>query len=219
MRLTKAMKFSLLNVIRNKTKHPFKVQEDSITKELQDYIYKKEPVFKQYLDLYETPPFHRFREDLLINSKSDQLIYLIVPSHYYIKGLIGQVKSYKRSEFPVVDKNPDYEIDSDFEPIYNKLVQLSEDCEEYENVLSNLAITIDNCTTDTQLSEMYPEFVKYFNKAGITKTPATKQLPATLGLPDALIKFGLEIETKEEKEAKLNNLEEQIRKDIQEDNK
>lgn len=46
MRLTKAMKDSLLTIIQNKTKHPFKVHEDAITQELQDYIYKKEPVFK-----------------------------------------------------------------------------------------------------------------------------------------------------------------------------
>lgn len=154
MRLTKAIKFNLLNVIRNKTKHPFKVQEDSITKELQEYIYKKEPVFKQYLDLYESSPFHRFRVDFWLNGKSDYIINVIAPSDFYLKGLIGQVKSYKKAVFPVVDKNPDYEIDSDFEPIYNKLVQLSEDCEEYKNVLSNLAITINNCTTDTQLAEM-----------------------------------------------------------------
>lgn len=64
MRLTKQMKNNLLNIIQNKTKHPFKVQEDSITKELQEYIYKKEPIFKQYLDLYEKPPFNKFREGI-----------------------------------------------------------------------------------------------------------------------------------------------------------
>lgn len=46
MRLTKQMKNNLLNIIQNQTKHPFKVQEGTITQELQDYIYKKEPVFK-----------------------------------------------------------------------------------------------------------------------------------------------------------------------------
>lgn len=67
MRLTKAMKDSLLNIIQNKTKHPFKVQESSITQELQEYIYKKEPVFKQYLDLYEEPPYQKFRESIRLN--------------------------------------------------------------------------------------------------------------------------------------------------------
>lgn len=64
MRLTKAMKDSLLTIIQNKTKHPFKVHEDAITQELQDYIYKKEPVFKQYLDLYVDPPYSRYREKI-----------------------------------------------------------------------------------------------------------------------------------------------------------
>ena len=46
MRLTKQMKNNLLNIIQNKTKHPFKVQEESITQELQEYILKK----NQYLN-------------------------------------------------------------------------------------------------------------------------------------------------------------------------
>ena len=212
MRLTKAMKDSLLTIIRNKTKHPFKVQEDSITKELQDYIYKKEPVFKEYLDLYEQPPFNRFREGIRLNDDWTTTIYLIVPTDSYLRSLIGQKHGWGTILFPVKNKNPDYVMDPDFKPIYNKLVQLAKDCEEYEDVLNNLAITINNCTTDTQLAEMYPDFVQYFNSAGITKAPTTKSLPATFGLPDALSKFGLNLKTKEEK---LSSLEDTIRKDIE----
>lgn len=212
MRLTKQMKNNLLNIIQNKTKHPFKVQEDSITKELQEYIYKKEPVFKQYLDLYEEPPFNRFREGIHLNSDWSTTIYLIVPSDSYLRNLVGQAKGWSKILFPVKDKNSDYVLDPDFEPIYNKLTKLAKDCEEYDNVFDNLAITIDNCTTNTQLAEMYPDFVQYFNAAGITKAPATKSLPATFGLPDALSKFGLNLKTKEEK---LSSLEDTIRKDIE----
>lgn len=212
MRLTKAMRDSLLNIIENKTKHPFKVQEDSITKELQDYIYKKEPVFKEYLDLYEQLPFNRFREGIRLNNDWTTTIYFIVPSDSYLRSLIGQNQGWGTILFPVKDKNPDYVMDPDFEPIYNKLVQLAKDCEEYKDVLSNLAVTINNCTTDTQLAEMYPDFVQYFNAAGITKAPATKSLPATFDLPDALAKFGLNLKTKEEK---LSSLEDTIRKDIE----
>lgn len=93
MRLTKAMKDSLLNIIQNKTKHPFKVQEDSIIKELQDYIYKKEPVFKEYLDLYEQPPFNKFRECIRLNDDWTTSIYLIVPIDSYLRSLIGQKNS------------------------------------------------------------------------------------------------------------------------------
>lgn len=216
MRLTKQMKNNLLNIIQNKTKHPFKVQEDSITKELQEYIYKKEPVFKQYLDLYEEPPFNRFREGIHLNSDWSTTIYLIVPSDSYLRNLVGQAKGWGKILFPVKDKNPDYVLDPDFEPIYNKLTQLAKDCEEYDNVFDNLAITINNCTTDTQLAEMYPDFVQYFNAAGITKAPATKSLPATFGLPDALAKFGLELSTSPEpEETEEPNIDTLVQQDLQ----
>ena len=121
MRLTKQMKNDLLRVIQNQTKHPFKVQEDSITQELQEYIYKKEPVFKQYLDLYVDPPYPRYREKVEINGYYSYSIYVAAPSANYLKNLVGQKLSYYSTEFPVKDKNPDYVIDPDFEPIYNKL--------------------------------------------------------------------------------------------------
>nr|DAV68808.1 MAG TPA: Nucleotide modification associated domain 5 [Caudoviricetes sp.] len=217
MRLTKAMKNNLLNIIQNKTKHPFKVQEESITQELQEYIFKKEPVFKQYLDSYVEPPYPRYREKIEINGRYWYSIYAVAPSHEYVKNLIGQRLSYYCTEFPVKEKNPDYVIDPDFKPIYNKLVQLAKDCKEYEDVFDNLAITINSCTTDTQLAEMYPDFVQYFNTAGITKTPATKQLPATFGLPDALTKFGLELssspEPKEIEES--TNIDTLVQQDLQ----
>lgn len=216
MRLTKAMKDSLLNIIQNKTKHPFKVQEDSIIQELQEYIYKKEPVFKQYLDLYEEPPFNRFRESIHLNSDWSTTIYLIVPSDSYLRNIVGQAKGWGKILFPVKDKNPDYVIDPDFEPIYNKLVQLAKDCKEYEDVFDNLAITINSCTTDTQLAEMYPDFMQYFNAAGITKTPATKALPTTFGLPDALAKFGLQLSSSpESKETEEPNIDTLVQQDLQ----
>ena len=217
MRLTKEMRSNLLNIIENKTKHPFKVQENSITKEFQDYIYKKESVFKEYLDLYEQQPYQRFRECIRLNNDWSTSIYLIVPTDSYLRSLIGQKQGWGTILFPVKDKNPDYAMDPDFEPIYNKLVQLAKDCEEYEDVLSNLANTINNCTTDKQLADMYPDFIKYFNAAGIV-VQAQKQLPAKLGLPESLVKFGLVLETKEEKESKQKALEDVIKEDI-EDNK
>lgn len=215
MRLTKAMKDSLLNIIQNKTKHPFKVQEGSITQELQEYIYKKEPVFKQYLDLYEEPPYQKFRESIRLNDDWTTSIYLIVPTDSYLRSLIGQKNNWNRILFPVRDKNPDYVIDPDFEPIYNKLVQLVKDCKEYKDVFDNLAITINSCTTDTQLADMYPDFVQYFNTAGITKAPATKSLPATFGLPDALSKFGFNLSGSEEQTKEPDNIAILVQQDLQ----
>nr|DAX35492.1 MAG TPA: Nucleotide modification associated domain 5 [Caudoviricetes sp.] len=216
MRLTKEMRSNLLNIIENKTKHPFKVQENSITKELQDYIYKKEPVFKEYLDLYEQQPYQRFRECMRLNNDWSTSIYLIVPTDSYLRSLIGQKQGWGTILFPVKNKNSDYAMDPDFEPIYNKLVQLAKDCEEYKDALSNLAITINNCATDKQLADMYPDFIKYFNAAGIV-VQAQKQLPAKLRLPESLVKFGLVLETKEEKESKQKALEDVIKEDIEDD--
>lgn len=217
MRLTKAMKDSLFTIIRNKTKHPFKVQEDSITKELQEYIYKKEPVFKEYLDLYVEPPYSRYRESIEINGYYTQSVFIIAPSNAYLKSLIGQVVNYYSTEFPVRQKNPNYAMDPDFKPIYDKLEAFAKECTEYDMLMNNLAITIHSCTTDTQLAEMYPDFVQYFNTAGITKTSATKALPATFGLPDALSKFGLELssspESKETEEP--DNIDTLVQQDLQ----
>lgn len=216
MRLTKQMKSSLLNIIQNKTKHPFKIHEDAITQELQEYIYKKEPIFKQYLDLYVDPPYSRYREKIEINGYYTYSIYVAAPSAGYLKKLIGQKPSYYCSEFPVKDKNPDYVVDPDFEPIHDKLTQLAKDCEEYEDVFDNLAITINSCTTDTQLADMYPDFVQYFNTAGITKTSATKALPATFGLPDALTKFGLKLkQTEKPKPEESTNIDTLVQQDLQ----
>lgn len=219
MRLTKQMKNNLLNIIQNQTKHPFKVQEGTITQELQDYIYKKEPVFKQYLDLYVDPPYSRYREKIEINGYYSFSIYITAPSAGYVKKLIGQKPSYYCQEFPVKDKNPDYVVDPDFEPIYNKLTQFAKECEEYEDVFDKLAITINSCTTDTQLADMYPDFVQYFNAAGITKAPATKALPATFGLPDALAKFGLNLsgseKSTEDSTEEPDNIDTLVQQDLQ----
>lgn len=216
MRLTKQMKNNLLNIIQNKTKHPFKVQEESITQELQEYIFKKEPVFKQYLNSYVEPPYSRYREKIEINGRYWYSIYVVAPSHEYVKNLIGQRLSYYCTEFPIKEKNPDYVIDPDFKPVYDKLTKFAEECEEYENVMDNLAITVNSCVTDTQLAEMYPDFVQYFNSAGITKTPATKALPATFGLPDALAKFGLELSSSPKpEETEEPNIDTLVQQDLQ----
>lgn len=216
MRLTKQMKNNLLNIIQNKTKHPFKVQEESITQELQEYIFKKEPVFKQYLNSYVEPPYLRYREKIEINGRYWYSIYVVAPSHEYVKNLIGQRLSYYCTEFPVKEKNPDYVIDPDFKPVYDKLTKFAEECEEYKNVMDNLAITVNSCVTDTQLAEMYPDFVQYFNAAGITKTPATKALPATFGLPDALAKFGLALSSSSEpEETEEPNIDTLVQQDLQ----
>lgn len=167
------------------------------------------------MDLYEEPPFNKFREGIRLNGDWSITIYLIVPTDSYLRDLIGQAKGWGSLLFPVKDKNPDYVIDPDFKSIYDKLTQLAKDCEEYEDVFDNLAITINSCTTDTQLADMYPDFVQYFNTTGITKAPATKSLPATFGLPDALSKFGLNLSGSEELTKEPDNIDTLVQQDLQ----
>lgn len=63
---------------------------------------------------------------------------------------------------------------------------------------------------------MYPDFVQYFNAAGITKAPATKSLPVTFGLPDALAKFGLELKpTEPEETEEPDNIDTLVQQDLQ----
>ena len=157
------------------------------------------------MDSYVEPPYSRYREKIEINGRYWYSIYAVAPSHEYVKNLIGQRLSYYCTEFPVKEKNPNYVI-----------TKFAEECEEYENVMDNLAITVNSCVTDTQLAEMYPDFVQYFNAAGITKIPATKSLPATFGLPDALAKFGLELSSSPEpKETEEPNIDTLVQQDLQ----
>ncbi len=63
---------------------------------------------------------------------------------------------------------------------------------------------------------MYPDFVQYFNAAGITKTPATKALPATFGLPDVLAKFGLTLSSSPKpEETEEPNIDTLVQQDLQ----
>lgn len=79
---------------------------------------------------------------------------------------------------------------------------------QFKEDLKNLEYTINSCTTDKQLGEMYPDFIQFFNKAGIVQK-AVKQLPTVLGLPENLSKYGLKLTTKE-------SIEEQTRQEIKE---
>lgn len=212
MRLTKQMKENLYTIIKNKTVNPLQTVKSKLIKQLQDIIYEQEPLFKQYVDKYGLN--YSMRETLYVcgikKNNSSTRIDVFVPESSIAN--------------EIITGSPDSNIirigniqEAVLEPI-TKLAEAVDKEVEYLETLRDLEITINSCTTDKQLADMYPEFVKYFNKAEIT-VKSQKQLPAKLGLPESLTKFGLVLETEEERQSKQKDLEETIKQDIEEDNK
>lgn len=210
MRLTRLMKDNLFTIIKNKTTSPLEPIIDSLIGEIQEAIYKSEPVFKQFIDKYGISAY--MREKVYVHgiqhAKEYHAINLFLPK----TSLIAKFNKENHATNIIRFDNL-----SDFakEPLI-KLMEAIDNNVEYQKTLDNLETTIDSCSTDKQLADMYPDFIKYFNAAGIV-VQAQKQLPAKLGLPESLVKFGLVLETKEEKESKQKALEEVIKEDIEDD--
>ena len=210
MRLTKLMKDNLFTIIKNKTTSPLEPIIDGLVEEIQQAIYKSEPIFKQFVDEYGLIYFMRERVYVygIQHDKSCHAINLFLPK----TSLIAKFNKENHAT-----NNIRFDSLSDFakEPLV-KLMNAIDSNVEYQKTLDNLQATIDSCSTDKQLADMYPDFIKYFNAAGIV-VQAQKQLPAKLGLPESLVKFGLVLETKEEKESKQKALEDVIKEDIEDD--
>lgn len=210
MRLTRLMKDNLFTIIKNKTTSPLEPIIDGLVEEIQQAIYKSEPIFKQFVDEYGLIVFMRERVYVhgIQHNKSCHAINLFLPK----TSLIAKFNKENHAT-----NNIRFDSLSDFakEPLV-KLMNAIDSNVEYQKTLDNLQATIDSCSTDKQLADMYPDFIKYFNAAGIV-VQAQKQLPAKLGLPESLVKFGLVLETKEEKESKQKALEDVIKEDIEDD--
>lgn len=210
MRLTRLMKDDLFTIIKNQTTSPLEPIIDSLVGEIQEAIYKSEPVFKQFIDEYGVSAY--MREKVYVHgikyNKEYHAINLFLPK----TSLIAKFNKENHST-----NNVRFDSLSDFakEPLV-KLMKAIDNNVEYQKTLDNLQTTIDSCSTDKQLADMYPDFIKYFNAAGIV-VQAQKQLPTKLGLPESLVKFGLVLETKEEKESKQKALEDVIKEDIEDD--
>lgn len=210
MRLTRLMKDNLFTIIKNKTTSPLEPIIDGLIEEIQQIIYKDQPVFKQFVDVYGLSGYMQERVYVhgIQHDKEYHVINLFLPQTSLI------AKFNKKNH---TTNNIRFNSLSDFakEPLV-KLMKAIDNNVEYQKTLDNLQTTIDSCSTDKQLANMYPDFIKYFNTAGIV-VQAQKQLPAKLGLPESLVKFGLVLETKEEKESKQKGLEDIIKEDIEDD--
>lgn len=212
MRLTKQMKQNLYVIISNKTVSPLEAVKDKLVKQLQDIIYEQEPLFKQYVDKYG------------LNYSMCKTLYVSGIKKNNSSTRIDVFVPESSIAYEIITGSPDSSLirienvqEAVLEPI-TKLAEAIDKEAEYLDTLYDLKMTIYSCTTDNQLADMYPEFVKYFPTAGIM-VQSIKQLPAKLGLPKSLTKYGLVLETEEEREAKQKDLEEIIKQDIEEDTK
>lgn len=202
MRLTKEMKSNLINIIVNKTQSPSGLKLEKLADEVQQWIFDTNPLFKDFLKTYYENSPYTFREHIYVLHKGDRMagIYLIAP-----RPLLTKILNDNSYNFFIKEG---MEVQEDFKPLYDKLIQLAKEQYEYNETIKNLSDTIMSCTTDTALADMYPDFVKYFNKAGIC-TKAKASLPAKLGLPQALEKFGLQLESSK-KESEPETVQEEL---------
>lgn len=213
MRLTLTMKENLFNIIKNQTQHPFTdKKENELQHRLAELILSKNPAYASYIEAYKNKDYLTYTDKLIVRSSKGNEVFRIYVENLPHSGYLYETFEKQRYYYCIIENNTKI-LDKDFEPLIQEMLSLAEEVQEYLDALDNLKHTINSCTTDKQLAEMYPEFIKYFNKAGIVQK-TNKQLPSVLGLPQSLTKFGLVLESQRE------SIEEEIRKEIQEeDNK
>lgn len=207
MRLTKQMKKDLLNIIISKTKSPLSTIHEECNEELQQWVYDHtEPCFKEFDTTYGSVVRDLLNFSYYIGSR---YIYtslnVRVPSYSWFSSANNPYRLIAYNQFEVTDSRKNY---PDLDKILTKFENGIEQEKEYQKHLSDVESIINSCTTDTRLAEVFPEFVQFFNKAGITEK-VTTNLPAKLGLPEALCKYGFKLET-------VDSVEQQIREETNE---
>lgn len=196
MKLTKTHKQSLYNIIVNKLTDPSKEIFKEIKDKMQEWVFSKaDPAFELFYKAYGTPLTEYLIADVQFNGRTHaHSITLYIPTYGFLTSIsyLGFETRYIMSKNfnSVIDKYPELDW------LIPKTKEALELLKQFQEDLCNLEHTINSCTTDTQLSEMYPDFVQFFNKAGITKK-VVKQLPSVLGLPENLSKYGLKLTTTE----------------------
>lgn len=210
MRLTIAMKESLFNIIKNQTQNPFTDKKEvELEDRLAELILSKNPAYAHYIEAYKNKDYLTYTDKLIVRSSKGNEVFRLYVKNLPHSGYLYEIVEKPRYYYCIIENNTVI-LDKDFEPLIKEILALAEEVQEYLDALDNLKCTINSCNTDKQLSEMYPEFIKYFNKAGIVQK-ANKQVPSVLGLPQSLTKFGLVLESQKE------SIEEEIRKEIQEE--
>lgn len=208
MRLTRDMKDNLYTIIVNKLKSPFETKLDTLTNKFQEEIFKEYPTFKAFTD--EFGMNYSFRINLS-TVKLHAYFPFFFPSATEWGKIMGLDRNIEYYNYTSVESMREAKW-AKFNDIKEEIADLIEEQIKYEETLQNLRLTIESCNTDKQLADMYPDFVQYFNTAGIV-VKAQKHLPAKLGLPDELTKYGLVLENQSNSN---KSLEDAIKEDIEE---
>lgn len=193
MRLTKYMKENLYTIIKNQTKNPITDIENECVVKLQEWVFNHcEPCVKEFHNVYGLYERH----SIYFYNHQYKYLTVLVPCYKWFTSDKNSnaiaTNNYKSDKWKEVEKaHPDLAEICDK---YQEGLKLEQ---EYLEHLKNVKEIIFNCNTDKQLSEVFPEFVQFFNKAGIVHY-AKPNLPTKLGLPEALCKYGLKLEPEEE---------------------
>ncbi len=185
MKLNKGHKNSILTRIINQTKPPFKVKAEELEKRFQEWVYSKaDPCFKQYQELYGGS-FHKAYMSKKGRFNSGVMFFDVrTPNNDWLENQIG-VHAIASSRWEPSN-------DDVLNAIVDDFAKTCEEQEQYEKDIENLKTIINNCSTDTQLLGMFPEFKNIIDEVCVTPK-TTKQLPATMGLPKNLERWGMKL--------------------------
>ncbi|HHE3633610.1 TPA: hypothetical protein ACPD28_000508 [Pasteurella multocida] len=185
MRLNKGHKNSILTRIKNQTKPPFKAKADELKKRFQEWVYTKaDPCFKQYQELYKGSIHTMYISEKGLYCSGMTNLEVRVPVGSWIKDQIGtygiDLSGWKPTN------------DSVLNAIVDDFAKACKEQKQYENDIENLKTIINNCSTDTQLLDMFPEFKNIIDGVCV-RQETVKQLPATMGLPQNLERWGVRL--------------------------
>ncbi|HDR1114495.1 TPA: hypothetical protein QB298_000170 [Pasteurella multocida] len=185
MRLNKEHKNLILIRIVNQTISPLTEKIDELEKRFQEWVYSKaDPCFKQYQELYGGSFHKAYMSKNGYCHTGALFISVKAPNDTWLKSQIGDyyisLSRWKPSD------------DSVLNAIVDDFAKTCEKQEQYEKDLENLGTIVNNCPTDTQLLEMFPEFKSIISGVCVSKNVA-KQLPATVGLPKNLERWGMKL--------------------------
>ncbi|HDR1867383.1 TPA: hypothetical protein QB624_000366 [Pasteurella multocida] len=188
MRLNKDHKSRIINKIVNLTKSPLTKQAETLTARLQEWVYNNcDPCFKQYQELYKGS-YHR--DTLYYGANYNNSVFRLsvyIPNNGWLE------RKFDNKDFIyVTDPKWDSSNDPELDAIVKDFIEVCGREVEYRKDIENLKTIINNAKTDTELLAMLPELETHIKQVCIPVEKA-KQLPATMGLPGNLTRWGLEL--------------------------
>lgn len=205
MRLNKDHKSRIINKIVNLTKSPLTKQAETLTARLQEWVYNNSaPCFKQYQELYRGSYHNDYLYYKSKNSDTTFRLRVYIPDSGWLAQKLNSNKIYIFVSDPDWDSSNDPELDA----IVKDFIEVCGREVEYRKDIENLKTIINNAKTDTELLAMLPELETHIKQVCIP-IEKVKQLPATMGLPGNLTRWGLELNgTDTNSNNEVNNKEE-----------